>query len=271
MGLWLAMVAPVWGAPADLQGLLASETRVAHNEATWQKVAGSLEEWLSGRRDLAAMKADLVTAQKAIGSRPVVAGEVGRRVYQAERAMLAAVQGFVFQKEPSATSQRALFRTLNDLSRERALGLLDWRSEQARLHSRSAGPSAAPYWAWELAWLPRWRQEVELTHRLQSSALAEGGASSGQGIVGDLLRLQSEASASTPAAPLAPLQETALQRLTVLARTAEQLERLSRSESRGALTRIRRLSRELAQLNGRLQEQRRAFLAALGGAATKQL
>ena len=145
------------------------------------------------------------------------------------------------------------------------MALLQWRAayNESLRKSTKKDSARARYLTWESAWLPLWKSEVDITYRLQKSVLAKGGPAQGAGFVRELLALQAKAAAVPAASELESLQEVALRRLTLLARTAEQLDRLGRGESRGAVTRVRRLSKDLTGLAEQLQDQRLAMLKAI--------
>ena len=62
---------------------------------------------------------------------------------------------------------------------------------------------------------------------------------------------------------LETLDATATERLTLLTRTAEQLLRLEKRSSSGALTRVRRLSRQLSEITAKFQADRLKTLASV--------
>ncbi len=193
--------------------------------------------------------------------------ELAARVSKAEQGMLDAVGGFTASQAPDAEGQKALFQRLNGFTRDRSNALLEWRgAANARFKQGSKpGTPRARYQAWEAAWLPLWKSEIDITYRLQADALKASRSEKASSYVREILALQRQAAAVVTPKELQELQDLSLRRLTVLARTAEQLQRLSEGESRGALTRVRRLSKELSDLGRQMQEMRLARLSALGG------
>lgn len=219
---------------------------------------------MAGRSDLAALKATLSQARTKLSTPLSLPKSLSDKVARSEAGLLAAVGSFAAEQAPDADGQRKLFERLNSFTRERSLALLEWRSNNnASLRkSASQGSPAARFLSWESAWIPLWKSEIELTYRLQKSALTSSqGKERPSTLVREILAVQSQAASLTPSKELASLQEMASQRLTLLARTAEQLDRLG--HSRGALTRVRRLSKEQAELGRKLQEQRLALLMSL--------
>lgn len=238
-----------------------AEARVQKHDQALARLANGLEDWLAGRADLAAMKATVAAVKSQLSQPLSLPSEVSTRVTQAEQGLLSAVNGFTTARAPDAEGQRALFEQLNVFTRDRSLALLHWRvrnNEQLRKQHKP-GTQGSRYLEWEAAWLPLWKSEVDLSYRLQKSALSQKEGQSA-GFVRELLSLQSQAAAVNTPQELQALQEISLRRLTVLARTAEQLGRLQRGESRGAVSRVRRLSKELAELGQQLQERRLGFL-----------
>lgn len=233
----------------------------AHDQALATLAVG-LEDWLAGRVELVTMKATLSQSKTKLSQALSLPKALASKVEKSESGLLIAVTGFTAEQAPDADGQRELFRQLNVFTRDRSLALLEWRFDNnARLRKAAKkGSAAARFLDWEAAWLPLWRSEIELTFRLQKSALDKTESAS---LVREVLAVQSKAASLAPSKELVPLQEMAAQRLTLLARTAEQLERLGKGESRGALTRVRRLSKEQAELGRKLQDQRLALLNSL--------
>lgn len=227
-------------------------------------MAAGLEDWLTGRQGLQATRQLLAAVRADLRSPLSLPKPLTRRVSQAEDGLLQAVTAFTSENAPDAEGQRALFGKLNGLTRERAVAVLEWRSSNnQKLRAGQAGGTAkARYLAWEAGWLPLWKAEVDLTYRLQAHVLS-GSKEQGKGFVRELLALQAKAAAVPTGKELGGLQDLAVRRLTLLARTAEQLDRLGRGESRGALTRVRRLNKEQTELGKQLQDQRMATLSAL--------
>ncbi len=234
-----------------------------HDQAL-ARLAGGLEDWLTGRQGLQATRQLLDGVGRELRTPLALPKPIAARVSQSESGLLQAVKAFTSESAPDAEGQRALFRQLNELTRNRAVAVLEWRSaNNARLRAVAAkGSGRARYLAWEAGWLPLWKAEIDLTYRLQAHVLSGAQGQSG-GFVRELLGLQAKAGEVATAKELQNLQELAVRRLTLLTRTAEQLDRLGRGESRGALTRVRRLNKEQTELGKQLQDQRLATLSAL--------
>jgi hypothetical protein len=246
----------------------AAEKGVQRHDRALAQLAVTLEDWLTGRVDLAAMNATLKSSKSELGEPMNLPREVAAKVSAAESGLVTSVSSFSAQRAPDAEGQRALFGRLNGFTRDRAMALLDWRASNNRVLSRGAKKETAGsrFLQWEAAWLPLWRAEVDITFRLQKSVLEPSktqDSAKTSSFVRELLKLQATASAVKVPKELESLQDLALRRVTLLARTAEQLDRLGRGESRGALTRVRRLNKEQADLGRQLQEQRLAILASL--------
>lgn len=248
----------------SFSGVAGAEKAVQRHERALAKLAAGLEDWLTGRQGVQATRQRIQAVAQELKSPLPLPATVSARVRQAESGLLQAVTAFLAESAPDADGQRALFAKLNSFTRERALAVLGWRSTNSqRLRaSTPKGSSRSRYLVWEAGWLPLWQAEVELTYRLQAHVLS-GSQSGGGGFVREVLAIQARASEIAAPGELQGLQELALRRLTLLARTAEQLNRLGRGESRGALTRVRRLNKEQTELGQQLQERRLAALLQL--------
>lgn len=246
--------------------MASAEKGVQEHDQALSALAVGLEDWLAGRVTLANFKTILTQTRTKLSRQLALPKTTGDRVAKAETGLVAAVAAFAAEQAPDAEGQRSLFERLNTFTRDRSMALLEWRtSNNATLRKGvRKGSALARYLEWEAAWLPLWKSEIDLTFRLQKNALAKSESKGkASGLVREILAVQTRASALTPSKELTSLHEMAAQRLTLLARTAEQLERLGRGESRGALTRVRRLSKEQAELGRKLQEQRLALLTSL--------
>lgn len=252
---------------ATLQTVAAAERGVLKHDYALARLAAGLEDWLTGRSDLAAIKATLAAVKSDLGQATALPKDAAARLGKAEQGLLAAVAGFTAEQSPDAEGQRALFESLNGFTRDRSVALLEWRiGNNLQLKSAAQkGSARARYLDWEAAWLPLWKAEVDITYRLQKSVLQsfKTQEDNGSAFVRELLAVQSKANAVSVPKELSALQEVAVRRLTLLARTAEQLNRLGRGESRGALTRVRRLNKEQTELGRQLQDQRLAILVGL--------
>lgn len=217
-----------------------------------------------GRSSLDAMQ-KVVAGTKTELKQPLsLPKDVSSQVVQAELGLINAVSSFTANKAPDSQAQRSLFESLNTHTRSRALALLQWRTQNNRSLSQKRHHQARTnFLAWESAWLPLWKAEVDITYRLQKNALSRSQSSSSSNFVREVLALQAQANAIKTPKELSALQDIASRRLTLLARTAEQLDRLGRGESRGAITRIRRLNKEQSELGNQLQEQRLSQLSVL--------
>jgi hypothetical protein len=251
----------------SFKSVSGAEKGVLKHDLALARLAAGLEDWLTGRSDLAAIKATLAAVKSDLGQATTLPKDVAARSSKAEQGLLAAVAGFTAEQSPDSEGQRALFESLNGYTRDRSVALLEWRiSNNRQLRSAAQkGAAQARYLDWEAAWLPLWKAEVDITYRLQKSVLHSSKAEkdNGPAFVRELLALQGKANAVPVPKELAALQEVAVRRLTLLARTAEQLNRLGRGESRGALTRVRRLNKEQTELGRQLQDQRLDILVGL--------
>ena len=269
MRIALLVLLLCWGPAARAQtfsSVAAAEKGVQQHDKSLANLVTGLEDWLTGRSELAAFRKVIAGVKTGLTRPLALPKNVSSQVSAAEQGVLKAVGSFLAEKEPDAEGQRALLQSLNGFTHDRSLALLAWRETNNRaLLAANKGKAAQAYLKWESAWLKLWKSETEITYRLQKDVLSSGKS---QGIDGalyvrELLALQTKAAAVSVPPAAEALQDMAVRRLTLLARTAEQLGRLGRGESRGALTRVRRLNKEQAELSSSLQEKRLALLSTL--------
>ncbi len=230
-------------------------------------LVSALEEWLSGRLGAEPTRKAVKALRGELQSKLDLPAPVASAVRTSEDRMLISVERFLGQTSPDAEGQRSLFEALNGATRDRADALLRWRiSRNAELAKSNKSGTKGHYLTWESRWLEIWRSEVDVTFRLQKAFLqsqVDQGAS-GQSYVGELLALQSKAEKVTAPAGLESLSNLAKKRLTLLARAAEQLERVG-AGSRGALTRLRKLNKEQIEMTRQMQDQRLEVLGRFVG------
>lgn len=248
------------GVRADrLSDVLKVEHELLARDRSLADLSNNLDSWLSGRSSLLAMQDKLARIKVELGRRSGLPRATDLLVVGAENDILGSMGSFTRSTQPDTESQRELFRRINDATykRNRALGL--WRSENNRyLLGRGAGSKEWRFLRWEASWLEVWKEEAELTYSLQKAYLKAGGgrqAYSG-GEVRKVLALRARAELIGATSTLEPLQSLALKRLTLLARTAQQLDRLTQEAEGGAVVRLRRLSEEQTKLSFELQTQR---------------
>lgn len=243
------------GALADRSSFASFERRMYQHDQALAEVSQSLEEWLSGRLEQRAFLRRLEEQKRAFTALP---GKAGDSIRSSELRMVEAMAEFAGAKQPTAAGQQKLFLKLGELNCRRSVEYLQWRERE--LKSLLAGKplsSTGEYLAWEAAWNPIWLEEARLTLSLQQGMLSGAGSGQeGKKVLQGLLKL-SERGAKIKAPETAKeLQTLALDRVAVLARTAEQLIRLEARQSRGALTQVRRLSRKLSSLTEEFQGKR---------------
>lgn len=259
----------VLAAPSDagFSHYLAAERSVQRHDRALAGLVSALEEWLSGRQGAEPTRKAVRALRVELGSKLDLPGPVAKTVRTSQDRMLSSVERFLAQTSPDAEGQRSLFEALNGATRDRAEALLRWRfSRNAELSkSRKSGPKSH-YLTWEARWLEIWKSEVDVTFRLQKAFLQSqaGQGASGQSYVGELLALQAKAEKVTAPKDLEALSNLAKKRLTLLARAAEQLERVG-AGSRGALARLRKLNKEQTEMTRQMQEQRLGVLSRLVG------
>lgn len=264
--LLLVFTGAAWAAPASgFAEYLRSEKSVQRHERALAVLASALEEWLSGRQGVDATHKVLGTVRNDLKAKLELPQAVVSKVQGAEKQLVDSVDRFLRNSSPDAAGQRALFEALNASTRNRALGLLQWRASinQALVKKYSFGARAA-YLTWEAGWIAIWKEEVELTYRLQKAFLDSQGRQSveGKSFVRELLALQAKADKLAVPASLSGLSELAVRRLTLLARAAEQLDRVG-AGSRGALARLRKLNKEQIEADRQLQDKRLETLTKL--------
>ena len=244
---------------------LKSEKEVQRHDKQLTTVAESLESWLAGRLSQADFLKLLNTSKKECAEYRTLPAEVSRSLQSQEASLLDKISSFASQKAPDADGQRRLFLELCRLTESRTTRLIGWR--QGTLRKILAGQLTRDqhnYFRWELAWLEVWGKEANLTHRLEEAFLAEGHTDGEpQQILKSFLSLRVLADNIACPPNLESLDSTATERLTLLTRTAEQLLRLEKRRGSGALTKVRRLSRQLAEITSRFQSERLSRLEAI--------
>ncbi len=249
---------------------LMGEEELRTRDLGLQKLFSATEEWLGGRMSLDKLKAELGEVKRVLASPAAGLPEAERaEIVALDTEVLGRVQAFSDLTEPSVESQKILFADLARLMRQRNLWALSWRKKELN-RKLGQGPDAAPtrYLRWELSWVPIWEEEIHSTYELQSLLLAlsrgeSGTSQKGKELTRRLLALQERAGNIAVPNELRALQDLSEQRLTLLARTSEQLLRLEQGQSRGALQRVRKLSRELAEFTERFQTLRLEKVRAL--------
>jgi hypothetical protein len=246
-------------------GYLKSEKEIHHHDNQLTTVAESLESWLAGRLNQAEFLKLLNTSKKQCAEYRTLPPEVSQILRSQEATLLDKISSFASQKAPDSDGQRRLFLELSRLTESRTTHLIEWRQKALRkILAGQLSREQHNYFRWELAWLEVWGREAELTHRLEEAFLAEGQSDGEpQQIVKSFLSLRLLADNIACPANLESLDSTATERLTLLTRTAEQLLRLAKRRGSGALTKVRRLSRQLAEITSRFQSERLARLEAI--------
>ena len=244
---------------------LKSEKEIHRHDKQLTTVAESLESWLAGRLSQAEFLATLESCLKACGEYRTLPPGVAQSLQTQEVSLLARISNFASEKAPDSEGQRSLFLSLSGLTESRTIRLIRWRQETLRkLLAGNLTRDQHNYFRWELAWLEVWAREAELTHRLEEAFLAEGQSEGEpQKILKSFLSLRVLADNIACPASLESLDSTSTERLTLLTRTAEQLLRLDERRGSGALTKVRRLSRQLAEITSRFQSERLARLEAI--------
>lgn len=233
---------------AEVQTFQSVETSLFARESTLAEMAGALESWLSGRATLEDTKVLVGKARTSLAqSSPVPALD------SFEKEMANQIFSFLQSDEHTADGQRRLFRKLGESTRDRSLALIKWRQgEMPTLKADQAWKT------WETAWLPLWKEEATLTYELQLKLLdpEQFSKAENSALLRELLALQTRAQKIEAGQDLEKLQSLSVERLTVLARAAEQLLRMDRTQSRGAVTRVRRLSKQLDALTREFRQLR---------------
>jgi hypothetical protein len=245
---------------------LSAEREVYAHEESLSTVAESLEEWLAGRQKKAELAGHLTSARKSLTPYRKIPKKYSGPLLQSELGILDRINEFSRSEEPDGEGQRRLFLGLSEFNEKRSLTLLEWR--QAQAGHFLAGPQSEEihgYFRWEASWLPIWKEEAGLTRRLQKGLLDTKGEDGQQTeVLKELLRLRSRADKVACPEAYRNVQDLSKERLTVLARTAEQLLRLEQRKSRGAVTRVRRLSRKLTEITKKFQTERLEILSDIG-------
>lgn len=243
---------------ADSASFLQAERQLLQQEQALSRLADGLEEWLAGRLAKEQLLIKLEEVSQDLKECPGLPRDSSRKLLRLERTMLDKARSFATRNKPDGEGQRELFLSLSSLNEERTLLLLEWRTRQlTELLADSTPAELHAHYRWEASWLPLWREEAVLTRKLQQGLLNEGpDQADHRAILQSLLRLRSRAEAVAPPALDRELHRLCLERLVILARTAEQLLRLEKRKSRGALTRVRRLSKRLSALTEEYQEKR---------------
>lgn len=254
----------------SLARVVRLEQEIKDRDYALELLADELGAWLGGRSTHSHMRAFLKKARVTLAKASSLPG-VARKVSAAENGIVAAISKFVEDKAPDIDGQRELFRSLNKLSYERSLALLDWRTESNRsLLGSSSGQARLQYLRWEASWIIVWRAEAEASFRLQEACLSSVSLESGalDEYIRQILALQGRAELIGAAGATKELQSLALSHVVSLARTAEQLARLSRNGgTSGTVVRLSRLNKEQTGLVRRLQELRIGTLTVLAKAA----
>ena len=244
---------------------LAGEREIRLHDRLLTHLADSLENWLAGRQKHSQLSAELTKASQSLKSYQKLPSQTGKEVLKSELEVVGRIRAFSEQEEPDAEGQRTLFLALGRHTEARSLRLLQWRRDTLhQLLSLDLTKEQHAYYRWEAIWVPMWIEEAELTRKLQESFLEPKTESQQKKeVLQALLRLRLRAENTACPESHRALDAKLKERLTVLARTAEQLLRLEQQKSNGAVTRVRRLSRQLSELTEQFQSGRLETLRAL--------
>ena len=254
--VWLFFVLPVSAESSSFQRFVETEQQVLSHERQLSKMASILEEWLSGRAKRSALLETLKEVESATSRPPNLSKAAQNTVRSSEAEMIRLVRNFATAEDPDGDGQRRLFSGMSRTTEKRTQALLSWRIQTvSELLKQKLSAAQKSQLVWEAAWYPIWSEETKYTRLLQAGLLEEATSEEGE-ILKGLLALRVRAQAIQCPERLADLQKLSLERLTILARTAEQLLRLEKRKSRGALTRVRRLSRKLSELTELFQARR---------------
>ena len=244
---------------------LKSEKEIHRHDKQLTIVAESLESWLAGRLNQADFLETLENCRKQCGEYRTLPPGVALSLQTQDVSLLARISNFASEKAPDSEGQRRLFLGLSSLTEARTTNLIRWRQETLRkLLAGQLTRDQHNYFRWELAWLEVWGKEAALTRRLEQAFLDEGqGEGEPQKILKQFLSLRVLADNIACPARLESLDSNATERLTLLTRTAEQLLRLEERRGSGALTKVRRLSRQLAEITSKFEVERLALLEAI--------
>jgi hypothetical protein len=266
MNRWGLVVLFLLCGPASAQptpaSYLAAEREIHQHDVRLTEIATALENWLAGRMD----QSDFLQLLESTRLSPFqrLGPKAGKAAYAQEKQMLQRIQAFAAEKSPDSDGQRALFLSLSGFTESRTKTLMRWRQEKLRLLlAANLTNEQHVYYRWELAWTEVWDREAELTSQLEQAFLDESGAPPPQDLLRSLLKLRLRADNTACPQSLIALDTICKERLTLLTRTAEQLLRLKKRHSSGALTRVRRLSRQLSKMTQDFQEERLARLLEL--------
>lgn len=250
-------------APLSARGNeLSQELALDRSEDRVAIVSEVLESWLSGRLKQSSAIERLRQVKASLDEPDGLPQELRRTLQNSLAEMINLSLSFIGQQNPDSEGQRRLFSELNRLTLKRNTAVNTWRSEKLRA-LKKGGRTFQAWRAWETPWLKIWREESSLTFSLQASMLKDkrGSQDEIKGIVKKILKLRVQADSIPTDTNTAPLQRLALERLTLLARTAEQVARLDSGKSRGSVTRVRRLSRKLTGVSKELRNLRLEYLA----------
>ena len=239
-----------------------TESILLRKEQRLSRLAEGLGEWVRGRSPRDAFSALLNTEKKALNNeqQDLPAHEFVHRLVGLERDMVLGMERLSSSETPNGSEQKQLFSLLNKKTQERTQVLLDWRyGRVVDFLSRGDGSVNHMYFRWEASWHPIWQEENRLAARLQSALLDES-TDDHKTILRALLRLRLRASHIAAPGHLSEIQKLAQERLAILARTGAQLVRLDDKKSRGTITQVRRLSRQLSALTDQFQVRRLSLL-----------
>lgn len=246
--------------PESFQDFLKNEKQIVSHELELSRMASVLEEWLSGRSKRSVLLETLKQVEAATARPPSLSKKAKDTVKSTEAEMIRLIREFATEEDPDGDGQRRLFSGMSQTTEKRTLALLSWRAGVVKELLKQKLPAArSAQLTWEAAWYPIWAEEAKYTRRLQAGLLEESAGDDSE-ILKGLLALRVRAQAISCPERVADLQRMSLERLTILARTAEQLMRLEKRKSRGALTRVRRLSRKLSALTEEFQSRRLELL-----------
>ena len=243
---------------------LAAEKEIARHEDRLTQVAEGLESWLAGRTDQAAFQQLIENAQAGPATYRRLDPKTAQAVGLYEKELLRRIHAFANVKAPDSDGQRALFLRLGELTESRTRALMSWRQKELRqLLASDLTSEQHAYYRWQFSWTEIWDREADLTSELEHAFLGEDDSTSPQELLRALLKLRLRADSTACPKTLLGLDALSKERLTVLTRTAEQLLRLKERRSSGALTRVRRLSRQLSELTQKFRNQRIVRLESL--------
>lgn len=241
---------------------LQAETEVLEHQNRLTALAEALENWLAGRLS---QEAFAQAIERAKDSKPYrhLERPAATSVYADENKIIKKIESFAGKEAPDFDAQKQLLLSLSSFSESRTSNLLAWRRQQLKtLLGSKLTSSRRTYFEWELSWIGVWEKEAKLTKQLETAFLDDTGPEAQQ-LLKDLLKLRAQADAIARPQSLQELDATCKERLTLLTRTAEQLLRLKKRQSSSAVTKVRRLSRQLSALTQKFQTERLAKIKAL--------